>query len=361
MYCSSCGTQISESARFCPACGGGINRAPRGAPRGERAQDIGSPGKAQDAQLLFQPAPSPEAQGMQTPAKAPAAAKQTSQETEKLPGGVTACVQGELCFDYAPPPILGGLEAAANPATGVIGPFKLLLGGFVQLVQGFKGALKDKRRLIPALAFAAVWIVLTLLPALGVTPPGGRLLSWLTFAQGGTRGGIAGSVGGVFGKGLFVSVIMGLFARKDAPKEPNGILKEISRLLPAGRGDIGVLTAGAGVALFGYNLMTGDNSLQNSIIGIVAAVASLRSMLSRSGYLRRLIAAFGQKLSKGRDVSSLSLSRFTAGMAGGFVFAVPLSVLGIPCLGYVLGGVMCIAGAAVALTVRPANPKGVAV
>ena len=27
MYCSNCGTQVSESTRFCPACGSGINQA----------------------------------------------------------------------------------------------------------------------------------------------------------------------------------------------------------------------------------------------------------------------------------------------------------------------------------------------
>ena len=32
MYCVNCGTQITESASFCPACGGGINQASRGAP-----------------------------------------------------------------------------------------------------------------------------------------------------------------------------------------------------------------------------------------------------------------------------------------------------------------------------------------
>ncbi len=33
MYCANCGTQISESTRFCPACGGGINQAPQSTPQ----------------------------------------------------------------------------------------------------------------------------------------------------------------------------------------------------------------------------------------------------------------------------------------------------------------------------------------
>ncbi len=33
MYCANCGTQISESTRFCPACGIGINQSSQGAPQ----------------------------------------------------------------------------------------------------------------------------------------------------------------------------------------------------------------------------------------------------------------------------------------------------------------------------------------
>lgn len=32
MHCSSCGTQVSQSTRFCPACGSGINQASQSAP-----------------------------------------------------------------------------------------------------------------------------------------------------------------------------------------------------------------------------------------------------------------------------------------------------------------------------------------
>lgn len=33
MYCANCGTQISESTRFCPACGNGINQASQSTPQ----------------------------------------------------------------------------------------------------------------------------------------------------------------------------------------------------------------------------------------------------------------------------------------------------------------------------------------
>lgn len=33
MYCANCGTQVSESTRFCPACGSGINQASQNTPR----------------------------------------------------------------------------------------------------------------------------------------------------------------------------------------------------------------------------------------------------------------------------------------------------------------------------------------
>lgn len=33
MYCANCGTQISESTRFCPACGSGINQTSQSTPQ----------------------------------------------------------------------------------------------------------------------------------------------------------------------------------------------------------------------------------------------------------------------------------------------------------------------------------------
>ena len=33
MYCANCGTQISESTSFCPACGSGINQASQNTPQ----------------------------------------------------------------------------------------------------------------------------------------------------------------------------------------------------------------------------------------------------------------------------------------------------------------------------------------
>ncbi|NLZ27354.1 MAG: hypothetical protein GX887_00135, partial [Firmicutes bacterium] len=114
-----------------------------------------------------------------------------------------------------------------------------------------------------------------------------------------------------------------------------------------------------GIALFGYNLMTGDNSLQNSMIGIVAAVGSLRSMNTHSGFLHRLLTACGQKISGGQGPGKASLGRFMLGMASGFAVAVPLSASGIPWLGYVLGGPILIVGILVSLTTRPTPSRGV--
>lgn len=174
-YCRYCGSALSVNARFCTGCGAGVKGAPQvqvsrqkpqaallvcsrcgadlrsnavfcrfcGTPRAPRQDNV------QDNKL-------PKAKDIQNTAKASTSAasvKHSVREAEKLLGGEMASAQGDMIFDYTSPLVLDGLKDAAASVTKAIGPFKMLLGGFLQLIQGFKGAFKDKKKLIPALIF----------------------------------------------------------------------------------------------------------------------------------------------------------------------------------------------------------------
>lgn len=347
-FCRACGTAFSPNALYCRQCG---------APRVRR--QIGQNTDTEPAELEKPVQPLTHAAPPTAPAPTISAVKHTTNVVGRPLGAMLASAAGDMIFDFEPPPALVQVTDSAASAMDAINPFKLLFEGVRQLLQGLGGALRDKKKLIPALVLGSIWLVLTLLPALGIAIPGGQFLSWLTFAQGGTRGGVSGFLGGVFGKGLFAALLAGVFNRTNRPQSSAPTNGERLRLLPSG--DVGVLLAGIGTALFLYNLMTGDNSLQNSMIGIVAVLSLLRSLRTQAGFLRRLLASIAQPFMRGRGVSSAGLHRFLAGMASGFAVAVPLSALNLPWLGYALGSVACIVGLIVARTARTARQEGVAI
>ncbi|NLZ28033.1 MAG: zinc ribbon domain-containing protein [Firmicutes bacterium] len=352
--CTQCNAVVSPDARFCRRCGTPREIRTTGEPKVESSSQMESP------QPFSSPGNILETDGIQAPRGLPinAAVRQALRKAEQLSGNVMASTQGDMSFDLSPLPIMNGVKNAAASISAAAGPFKVLLEGFAQLPRNFAAAFRDKKKLALALFFTLIWVALTLLPLLDIFLPADSLLSWLTFAQGGMRGGIPGLLGGIFGKGLFVSMLMDLFNfKKNRGKVSTPFKTNISS--PFGRGDIGLVIMGIGIALFGYNLMTGDNSLQNSMIGIVAAVGSLRSMNTHSGFIHRLLNACGQKFSGGRGPGNASLGRFMAGMASGFAVAVPLSASGIPWLGYALGGPIFIVGILVSLTARPTPSRGV--
>ena len=60
--------------------------------------------------------------------------------------------------------------------------------------------LKNPKQMIPTVVLGIVWLVLALLASFGINPLPVRILSFLTFAQGGMFGGVLGAVGGILGK-----------------------------------------------------------------------------------------------------------------------------------------------------------------
>ena len=68
-------------------------------------------------------------------------------------------------------------------------------------------ALKNPKQLIPTVVLGIFWLALALLGSFGINPLPVRILSFLTFAQGGMFGGVLGAVGGILGKLVVVAFL----------------------------------------------------------------------------------------------------------------------------------------------------------
>lgn len=194
--------------------------------------------------------------------------------------------------------------------------------------------LKNPKQMLPTILLGLVWLVLGLLGSFGINPLPVRILSFLTFAQGGMFGGLFGAVGGILGKVLVAAflnaAIVPLFQKK-APFSGIGggikgffgglALNSISALAP--------LLGGVGVALLLYAFMNSSQSLQNSIVGIIAFVMLLQNIGRQGGFLWGLIFSIAGGLSKGRTPAYVDITRYMSGMTLGFALGVALSAIGL--------------------------------
>ncbi|NDL66785.1 zinc ribbon domain-containing protein [Anaerotalea alkaliphila] len=323
--CNSCSAQLSANVKFCRKCG---------KPVAEERKCIHC-GRAVSETAKF-------CRGCGKPAAGMIGRTSRAPGGNGFPDRATAR-EGELIFEIDMPdtPVPDTTEAAVMEAHG---PIRILAGGLATAIKGIGMAGKNKKALSFALGSASVWLVLSLLAAVGVPVP--SWLRFLTFADGGTTGGAPGMLGGIVGKGMFVSLVAGLAT---GARSRARVKKEKDRAgQSAAANGLGLTLAGMGLAWMLYNWMSGDNSPQNSIIGIVAAGTALRSS-SQSGFIRRLLFSVTGWLSRTKLPTDLQAGRLTAGVAAGFALGVPMSVVEIPWIGYFAGLLILLTGAALSL------------
>lgn len=176
---------------------------------------------------------------------------------------------------------------------------------------------------MPGVFLGAVWLALTALPAMGITLPGQEQALWATFAQAGLQGGTTGALGGVLGKGVYAAVLTGLFRAR--PKKQAA--SEVKEAPQKSRGAVGLLLMGVGSALMLFNFFTYDNSLQNSVIGLVGALGVFRGMGHSGGFLHRLVTAMARRFTPKRAAGPGDVKLLGRGLAAGFLAAVPLSAV----------------------------------
>ncbi len=341
--CTNCGAPVSPMAKFCRNCGKQISQVDAFLQSEDASSDrnYGNQVSQTDAPLQSKDTSSDRDHGNQiSQANALLQPKEISSEKEikevvrQAVGTVMASSSpGDCILGINTPSAVPADTAGQTSATvSVLGPFRVLGNGLITLIKGIKEAGKDKKALGGAIVMASIWFFLTMLSATGTSVP--AWLNFLTFAKGGTTGGIPGFVGGVLGKGLFVSLIMGMIHNMGRPK-PAKSSSDSTERAQSSQG-YGLILCGMGLALIIYNFMTGDNSLQNSMAGIIAAASVVRSS-KQGGFIRQLMVSLTARFSGKKLPLDGQVKHLTTGFAAGFGLSLPLSFSGSPWVCYLTG------------------------
>lgn len=280
-FCTSCGTALNEGAKFCAKCGANAFQS------NESAQiSTGTPEAAKSEQEI----------------------QKTMNSTKKKP------------------PINQASDNAPQHSPMGAGKF------IITYIRQSLTVLKNPKQMLPTALLGLVWLVLALLGSFGINPLPVRILSFLTFAQGGMFGGVFGAVGGILGKvavAAFLNVAIVPLFQKKAPFSGigGGIKGFFSGLAVKSLTAVAPLLGGIGASLLLYAFMNSNQSLQNSMVGIIAFVMLLQNISKQGGFLWGLAFSAASSLSKGRTPSYIGVTRCISGMTLGFALGVTLSAV----------------------------------
>ncbi len=351
MFCSKCGNTLPDNARFCARCGTPVpvRQAPQQQPAPARPQPVQSqpqvqaqPVRPQPAQAQAQPQPvRPQPAQPQTQVQAQTPGQQSAQPQKTVKHA--AFLPGESFLSVAQ-------GAAASAAQTIPGTGDVLGGGISRFFKAFGTAFKDPKRLIPALVLAVVWLVLNILQAKGINPLPTKLLSFLTFAEGGMHGGIIGAIGGIVGKGVVAGALTSLvmmFTRKG-----QGSSGGFAGAFGVNGATVGPWLTGMGAAFLLYLFFSGGATRSAFICGAAACFLAARAALKR-GFLQTLIGSF---TSKGKTFAGPVAIGITRGLAAGFAAAALFGFLNNKWL-ILIPGALLIAAGIVLMIVRAAGKK----
>ncbi len=225
----------------------------------------------------------------------------------------------------------------------ILSPIKYLLQSAKKLMQDIKVILKDKKKRMPALIMTLIWGLFMIINiTLSANSSIFNVFNFLTFSNGGMNAGISGMVGGTIGRGIIayfvsVSILPLLKGKKLFLSTKDGFKNLVKVVVVKNIKSQTSIFVGAGLALISYNFLTGNASIQNSMIGIVSFIMSIRILSSKNSFLRGFLVSFMNKYTKNKVSDSLSINRILAGCTLGFVIAVALSVTGISSICYIVG------------------------
>ena len=195
--------------------------------------------------------------------------------------------------------------------------------------------LKHPKLLLPTVILAVVWIILGILQTRVRENLPMKVLNFMTFAQGGLYGGVIGAVGGILGKVVvasFVNVLIVPLFQGGRPFADFGA--SMTAFKESFRSDSSValipLFTGLGWGLVLYVLFNWTQSAENSMAGIMAAVAALVALGRKGGLLWGLVSSLVRDARHIMQVlTGLSLG-FALGVCFSFArlfWALPLGVL----------------------------------
>lgn len=298
-YCRYCGRPVRETAKFCPACGKALTKAPaqteRVYPKSQRAVKIQRP-----------------------MVQAPRQAEITQMKMFAAPAA-----GGELDFGEV---IIPGLSDLSGAGVKIPGPFIGILQGISSFIGGIFSVFRKPAALIGTVLFAVLWFVLAQFR--GTDSEIIRILSWLTFSEGGFDRSVFGMLAGALGKGTVAAALISLFT--------GGLTKLVKGIgvLFAGNGEkrsIFCILAGVilgGLVCFAF---TGKNaSADTAMAGIAGVLLPLETLGGSSGKLYKLAQSLTSRIENGVRTPVRGRSdSLLIGLTLGFTLATVLSSLGV--------------------------------
>lgn len=303
VICRSCGTEAKSGTRFCRKCG----------------ESFGAFEEKAAVKVSVKDSPKAVKERVRTEVKPEAA---------QLPAYDSA---GDVIFSIEQKKAETGAarrEVASNPVS-------VLFSWLTSLFLGFFKSLASPGKLLPGIILGIFWFVLSMLPEFDISLPYGEIVNWATFVKGGLSEEPLMMVGGIIGKGFFAGTLAGIFKR-------GGVKERLPRVKDSG--GVGFFLMGLGLSLILFNFFTGDNSFDRSVIGIVAAIGTLKAMGQENGFVRRMFISVSNVFSRNRNAVAQNARSISNGVVFGFVSAVPMAYASVPGLGYGAGIVLMVMG-----------------
>ncbi len=193
---------------------------------------------------------------------------------------------------------------------------------------------KHPMMLLPTLVLGAIWLVIGYLSSTTELPGWAKVVSFLSFAEGGLFGGALGAAGGIVGKvvvAVFInSAILPLFQKKlpfvGVAGGIKGMFSNMGEQVVRG---IAPFLGGMGAALLLYSFMNISHVQINAFVGVAAVVLLLQSIGNQGGFLFGLLFSVANSITKGRVPRFITITRMLTGMTVGFTVAVGLSMAGV--------------------------------
>ena len=231
-----------------------------------------------------------------------------------------------------------------------LNPMIVLEKKAIGMMTGFKTIFKNKRKLIIIAILAIVWILLILLPYLGFNPLPVKVLSFLTFAQGGASLNTFRAVGGLLGKGVYAIFFVSLFDGQ-FKSIIRGIKPLMNTIKQTKKGQFAFFLVGIGVACILYNFLTGYAALIKSMIGIASLSLVLQAFNSKQGFVYAFImASTASRKNKQPIASHERTESLMSGLVIGFTLSILLSIIPIGYAPYIFGALIVIIGVILMIT-----------
>ncbi len=333
-YCRQCGKQLNKDAKFCRYCGY----------RFEAVQEVKAAvnlcpqcGNENAAGAKFCRYCGAGLAGAEAGAAAIYEKSNTArQETvPQIPGLKMSAASEPGEFDYGDIDLksiaVGAAGKAASaamakaPGIELLSPAKVLgnsIGGFLK---GIVSLVRDPKSAIVPLIFALLWIVLAFLRDSDLLPV--RVLSWLTFAEGGLdRDSIGGMLGGIIGKASVVTVFASLF------RGGIGSFFKGLKTLITGNGErrsILDMLLGIIVGILLYIAFVGIKNMSpgTSMAGIAGMILSIEALGGSYGISGQLVRSFASKVQDGVRIERPSRA---AGLLSGLALGFGIGMAALP-------------------------------